>query len=131
MNWSESSRRLFLKQLGAAGAAALSGSNASASGLTPATGAAAQNQGSPGPSSPIEQKMASTREQRMAWWHEAKFGMFIHWGLYSVIGQQEWSKEVEGIPIPQYELLAKNFTPSPTPPATGHGWPNVPGSAIW
>jgi alpha-L-fucosidase len=76
-------------------------------------GAAAQNQGSPGPSSPIEQKMASTRERRMAWWHEAKFGMFIHWGLYSVIGQQEWSKEVEGIPIPQYELLAKHFHPKP------------------
>jgi alpha-L-fucosidase len=26
---------------------------------------------------------------RMKWWHEAKFGMFIHWGLYSVIGRHE------------------------------------------
>lgn len=25
------------------------------------------------------------RQKRMAWWKEAKFGMFIHWGLYSVL----------------------------------------------
>ena len=55
----------------------------------------------------------SSREQRMRWWHEAKFGMFIHWGLYSVIGQHEWAMEVEGIPIPQYEILAKRFNPKP------------------
>jgi len=52
-------------------------------------------------------------ERRMQWWHEAKFGMFIHWGLYSVIGRHEWAMEVEGIPIPQYELLAKHFNPKP------------------
>jgi alpha-L-fucosidase len=49
----------------------------------------------------------------MRWWHQAKFGMFIHWGLYSVIGQHEWAMQIEGIPIPQYELLAKHFTPKP------------------
>ena len=26
------------------------------------------------------------RERRMKWWHEARFGMFIHWGLYSTLG---------------------------------------------
>ena len=26
------------------------------------------------------------RVRRMKWWHEARFGMFIHWGLYSVLG---------------------------------------------
>lgn len=52
-------------------------------------------------------------ERRIRWWHEAKFGMFIHWGLYSVIGRHEWAMEVEGIPIPQYELLAKHFNPKP------------------
>ena len=51
--------------------------------------------------------------QRMAWWHEAKFGMFIHWGLYSVIGQHEWAKEQEGVPLLQYEILAKHFHPKP------------------
>ena len=52
-------------------------------------------------------------ERRIRWWHEAKFGMFIHWGLYSVIGRHEWAMEVEAVPIPQYELLAKHFIPKP------------------
>jgi alpha-L-fucosidase len=49
----------------------------------------------------------------MQWWHEAKFGMFIHWGLYSVIGQHEWAMEREGIPVVEYQRLAKHFTPQP------------------
>lgn len=53
------------------------------------------------------------RDRRMKWWHEARFGMFIHWGLYAVIGQHEWAMEVEGIPVAQYQLLAKHFTPKP------------------
>ena len=39
--------------------------------------------------------------------------MFVHWGLYSVIGHQEWLMESEGIPIPQYERLARHFQPKP------------------
>jgi hypothetical protein len=53
------------------------------------------------------------RERRMAWWHEARFGMFIHWGLYSVLGRHEWAMEEEGIPVAEYELLAKRFNPKP------------------
>src|SRR5271157_206035 len=53
------------------------------------------------------------RERRMKWWHEARFGMFIHWGLYCVIGHHEWAMEMEGIPVPQYEQLAKVFKPQP------------------
>ena len=53
------------------------------------------------------------RARRMKWWHEAKFGMFIHWGLYSVLGRHEWVMEHEGIPVPEYEQLAKRFTPKP------------------
>ncbi len=49
----------------------------------------------------------------MKWWHAAKFGMFIHWGLYGVIGQHEWAMEREGIPVSQYELLANHFVPEP------------------
>ena len=52
-------------------------------------------------------------EKRIQWWHEAKFGMFIHWGLYSVLGQHEWAMEVEGIPVAEYEQLAKHFKPKP------------------
>ncbi len=53
------------------------------------------------------------RERRMKWWHEARFGMFIHWGLYSVLGRHEWVMENEGIPVPEYEQLARRFTPKP------------------
>ena len=53
------------------------------------------------------------REARMNWWHEARFGMFIHWGLYSVLGRHEWVMEEEGIPVAEYEQLAKQFKPQP------------------
>ena len=71
------------------------------------------------------------RDRRMQWWHEARFGMFIHWGLYSVIGRHEWAMEEEGIPVAEYQQLAKQFKPKPNaardwanwqrPPAEVHG----------
>src|ERR1700758_1438098 len=51
------------------------------------------------------------RARRVQWWHEARFGMFIHFGLYSVLGRHEWVMENEGIPVPEYEQLAKRFNP--------------------
>ena len=115
MNWSESTRRSFLKQFGAAGAAALAAANVAphASGLALSAANGAQDAAAQPDYAAVDQKQAATREQRMQWWHQAKFGMFIHWGLYSVIGQHEWVKEHEGVPILQYELLAKNFHPKP------------------
>src|SRR5882724_2116382 len=53
------------------------------------------------------------RTRRMKWWHEAKFGMFIHWGLYSTLGRHEWVMENEGIPVSEYEKLADQFKPKP------------------
>jgi alpha-L-fucosidase len=111
MDWSESTRRAFLKQFGAAGAMTLAAAKAEGLSLTAAQDAAAP--ASAGAASPASQKQAATREERMKWWHQAKFGMFIHWGLYSIIGQHEWAKEYQGIPIPQYEILAKHFHPKP------------------
>ncbi len=111
MDWSESTRRVFLKQFGAAGAAALAASRAN--GLAMPAGQGAQAPAAQSALTATDQKQAATREARMAWWHEAKFGMFIHWGLYSVIGQHEWVKEHQGVPIPQYEILAKHFHPKP------------------
>jgi alpha-L-fucosidase len=52
------------------------------------------------------------RARRMQWWHEAKFGMFVHWGLYSVLERHEWVMENEGIPLAEYEPLAKRFQPA-------------------
>jgi alpha-L-fucosidase len=61
------------------------------------------------------------RDQRMAWWREARFGMFIHWGLYSVPagtykGKQiggigEWIMNNASIPVPEYAGYAKQFNP--------------------
>src|SRR5580765_4278506 len=51
------------------------------------------------------------RERRLKWWREARFGMFVHWGLYSVYGRHEWVMENEGIPVAEYELTAKRFNP--------------------
>ena len=56
------------------------------------------------------------RIRRMQWWHEARFGMFIHWGLYSVLGRHEWAMEQEGIPVSEYEQVAKKFNPKPDSP---------------
>jgi alpha-L-fucosidase len=109
MNWSESSRRSFLKQVGAAGAVALTASTTDALAQATYEQAAPPKPGS----TPTDTKQTATRDARMAWWHEAKFGMFIHFGLFSVIGQHEWAKELQGIPIPQYEILAKHFNPKP------------------
>ncbi len=39
--------------------------------------------------------------------------MFIHWGLYSTLGRHEWVMEQEGIPVAEYEQLAKSFKPKP------------------
>ncbi|SFS10519.1 alpha-L-fucosidase [Granulicella pectinivorans] len=51
--------------------------------------------------------------RRMAWWHEAKFGMFIHFGLYSQHARHEWAMEQEAIPIQEYMPLAQEFKPTP------------------
>jgi alpha-L-fucosidase len=94
------SRRDTLKLLGAAAAAA---PLASPQTPTPAPGA------TPAPSAA---EMAD-RARRMKWWHDAGFGMFIHWGLYSVRGRHEWAMENEAIPVAEYEQLAKRFNPKP------------------
>jgi alpha-L-fucosidase len=58
-----------------------------------------------------QSEVDSGRVRRMQWWHAAKFGMFIHWGVYSVYGRHEWVMEMEGIPATEYEKTAKLFTP--------------------
>jgi len=47
----------------------------------------------------------------MAWWQEARFGMFIHWGVYSIPGRGEWLMYQEHVPIPDYAKLADQFNP--------------------
>jgi len=45
------------------------------------------------------------------WWVEARFGMFIHFGLYSLEGRGEWIMYYEHIPAEQYRKLADQFNP--------------------
>lgn len=53
------------------------------------------------------------RIARMRWWHEARFGMFVHWGLYSQLGQHEWAMNLDRISISEYEPLADSWQPRP------------------
>src|ERR1700758_1631546 len=54
----------------------------------------------------------ATRAQRMQWWHAAKFGMFVHFGVYSTIERHEWVMEDEAWPIGPYTQHAVNFKPA-------------------
>lgn len=47
---------------------------------------------------------------RQAWFEDARFGMFVHWGLYSLLGRGEWALNRERLPLDEYTLLARNFT---------------------
>ncbi len=48
---------------------------------------------------------------RISWWREARVGMFIHWGVYSIDGHGEWSQWNKQIPVDQYAKLADRFHP--------------------
>lgn len=48
---------------------------------------------------------------RAGWWRSARFGMFIHWGLYAIPARGEWVMHAERIKISEYEKLAKVFNP--------------------
>jgi alpha-L-fucosidase len=62
-----------------------------------------------------------TKDERMAWWREARFGMFIHWGVYSIPagvwngreigGIGEWIMNRGKIPVRDYMEMAKQFNP--------------------
>src|SRR5258708_5696656 len=61
------------------------------------------------------------RDQRMGWFRDSRFGMFIHWGLYAIPGGEWNGKKVDGIgewimnnghiPVADYEQLAGQFNP--------------------
>ncbi|HUC83797.1 MAG TPA: alpha-L-fucosidase [Candidatus Acidoferrales bacterium] len=62
------------------------------------------------------------RDARMAWWRQARFGMFIHWGLYAVPagtwqgkpvgGIGEWIMHNAQIPVADYQRLTQEFNPT-------------------
>src|SRR5438309_11929959 len=69
-----------------------------------------------------QQRAEARRDQRLAWFRDAKFGMLIHWGLYAipagiwkgeeVPGIGEWIMHRARIPVAEYEELARQFNPT-------------------
>jgi len=51
------------------------------------------------------------KEQRMKWWTDARFGMFIHWGLYSQAARHEWVKHNEHLTNEEYQKYFDQFDP--------------------
>ncbi|HKI89891.1 MAG TPA: alpha-L-fucosidase, partial [Draconibacterium sp.] len=51
------------------------------------------------------------------WFQDAKFGLFVHWGVYSILGDGEWVMNQQQIPIHQYEKLPTFFNPTQFDPA--------------
>ncbi len=70
---------------------------------------------------PLPKETKAQRDARMAWWRKARFGMFIHWGLYAIPagvwkgkkipGAGEWIMSHAKIPPSEYEKLAARFNP--------------------
>ena len=64
-------------------------------------------------------KKESKQSDRMDWWREARFGLFLHWGIYSIPAGEwkgnttygEWIRESAQIPIKQYDEFVKQFNP--------------------
>lgn len=51
------------------------------------------------------------------WFQDAKFGLWIHWGIYSLLGKGEWVMHVKKIGVTEYENLASRFNPTDFDPA--------------
>jgi alpha-L-fucosidase len=47
----------------------------------------------------------------LRWFQDVRFGMFIHWGVYSLPARGEWVMHTERIPVAEYERLAPQFNP--------------------
>jgi alpha-L-fucosidase len=60
------------------------------------------------------QNYVPTKEnlENREWFQDAKFGMFIHWGIYSVLGVHEWVMETQSIDKKTYEKIAPFFNPT-------------------
>ena len=74
------------------------------------------------PVSSVPGETKAQRDARMGWWRDARFGMFIHWGVYSVPagyhndkpvkGGGEWIMNLGRIPVAEYRKYAKEFNPT-------------------
>ena len=73
------------------------------------------------PAQQVQDETQQQRDARMKWWRDARFGMFIHWGVYAVPagtyrdqqigGIGEWIMRRAEIPVVEYRAFAKQFNP--------------------
>jgi len=63
-------------------------------------------------------KALKLKSADMQWWQDAKFGMFIHWGLYAIPAQGEWYMNDKKVPAAEYRKLMEQFNPQHYDPAT-------------
>jgi len=59
----------------------------------------------------LPKETEAQKTQRMKWWTDARFGMFIHWGLYALPARHEWVKNRERITTEQYQKYFEMFNP--------------------
>ncbi|MGW8392646.1 alpha-L-fucosidase [Pseudoduganella sp. HUAS MS19] len=64
------------------------------------------------PAAPDNPPGQAGQASRIDWWRQARFGMFIHWGLYAIPGRGEWVQWNERIPVAEYARLAEQFRPA-------------------
>jgi alpha-L-fucosidase len=59
----------------------------------------------------LPKETEAQKMQRMKWWTDSRFGMFIHWGLYALPARHEWVKNRERLTNEQYQKYFDNFNP--------------------
>lgn len=59
----------------------------------------------------ISKETPEQKAKRMQWWSDARFGMFIHWGLYALPARHEWVKNQERITNETYQKYFDEFNP--------------------
>jgi len=89
------------------------------------------------PGDPYANETRDERDARMAWFRDAKFGMFIHWGVYAVPAGTYDGKQINGIgewimnrgriPMVEYQEYAKQFNPVKYDPDE---WVRLPQAAV-
>ena len=62
------------------------------------------------PPRPVESGSANAQSRRR--FEDARFGLFVHWGVYSLLGKGEWIMDTDKIPVAEYEKLPPRFNPS-------------------
>jgi alpha-L-fucosidase len=67
----------------------------------------------------LPKETEAQKTQRMKWWTDARFGMFIHWGLYALPARHEWVKNYERLTNEQYQKYFETFNPDLYDP---HEW---------